>query len=107
MTLSTRQAAERLGISQARVKSLIRRGILTDLMAHIPGRHQFLIDSRQVTEIKAQGRVPPNPRGGGIIAQGFVPAVSGGSGAAEPGTSLTAMLQAIDAKLDTVLSRLT
>jgi hypothetical protein len=58
MHLTTRQAAERLGINATKVQSLIKKGILTDVGVTTPGatKHVFLIDSRDVEAYRRGAR---------------------------------------------------
>jgi len=77
MVLTTRQVAEKLGISKGSVKNLIRSGKLTDLAKDKAKRHQFRIDSKEVAAFKANGiqtrvrRQPVAPNGTSEIRGGI------------------------------------
>jgi hypothetical protein len=58
MRLTTQQVAKRLGISDAQVLNLMRRGDLVDLRAAEDRRHMFAFDSHAVAEY-AIGAAPP------------------------------------------------
>lgn len=53
MKLSVMQAAERVNISKHTIKTLIKKGILTDLKPRVEGaqKHYSLVDSKQLMEV--------------------------------------------------------
>jgi hypothetical protein len=53
MLLNTPQVSAKLNISKATVHTLVKQGVLKDYGTTVPGgmRHQFLFDSREVTEV--------------------------------------------------------
>ena len=60
MNLTTTQAAEKLGTRRQRIVALIKQGVLHDVSESTDPRHEYKIDSREVSELAKTYRARRN-----------------------------------------------